>query len=59
MTAGIILISLLVLFSAGVIAWQAIRTARHVTYVTLADGRRRILTGQTSLAEVMRVTSVA
>jgi general secretion pathway protein E len=24
-----------------------------------ADGRRRILTGETSLAEVMRVTSVA
>jgi tight adherence protein C len=40
-TAEIIIISLLVLFSALVIAWQAIKTARHVTYVTLADGRRQ------------------
>jgi tight adherence protein C len=41
MTTEIIIISFMVLFSALVIAWQAIKTARHVTYVTLADGRRQ------------------
>jgi tight adherence protein C len=41
MTTEIIIISLLVLFSALIIAWQAIKTARLVTYVTLADGRRQ------------------
>ncbi len=41
MTTEIILLSLMTLFSAIVITWQIIRAARHVTYVTLADGRRQ------------------
>lgn len=41
MTTQIILYSLMVLFAAFVVAWQAIKAARHVTYVTLADGRRQ------------------
>ena len=41
MTIEIILISLLFLFSALTIAWNMIRAAQHVTYVTLADGRRQ------------------
>ncbi len=41
MTTEIILISLLFLFSALTIAWNIIRAAQHVTYVTLADGRRQ------------------
>jgi tight adherence protein C len=41
MTNEIVIISSMFLFSALVIAWQVIRTAQHVTYVTLADGRRQ------------------
>ena len=41
MTTEIILISVLFLFSAMTIAWNMIRAAQHVTYVTLADGRRQ------------------
>jgi tight adherence protein C len=41
MTKEIILISSMFLFTALTLAWQIIRTAQHVTYVTLADGRRQ------------------
>lgn len=41
MTIEIILISLMFLFATLVIAWQIIRIAQHVSYVTLADGRRQ------------------
>jgi len=41
MTTEILLISILFLFSAVTIAWNIIRAAQHVTYVTLADGRRQ------------------
>jgi pilus assembly protein TadC len=41
MTKEIILISLMFLIAGLVLAWQIIRTAQHVTYVTLADGRRQ------------------
>ncbi len=41
MTTEIIILSLMVLFSVIVVTWQLIKTARHVTYVTLADGRRQ------------------
>jgi tight adherence protein C len=41
MTKEIIIISFLFLFSALTIAWQIIRTIQHVTYITLADGRRQ------------------
>jgi len=41
MTTEIILLSLMVLGSVVVVSWYAIKTARHVTYVTLADGRRQ------------------
>lgn len=41
MTKEILFISLLFLLAAFIIAWQIIRTAQHVTYVTLADGRRQ------------------
>ncbi len=41
MTTQIILYSLMVFFAVAVIAWQVVRTAQHVTYVTLADGRRQ------------------
>ena len=34
-------ISLMLFVSIGVIAWIFTRTAQHVTYVTLADGRRQ------------------
>lgn len=37
----IILISFMFLFSAMAIAWQVVRAGQHVTYVTLADGRRQ------------------
>ncbi len=36
-----ILISLLFCLAAGAVAWVLSGAARHVTYVTLADGRRR------------------
>lgn len=41
MTTEIIFISVLFLLSALTIAWNIIRAAQHVTYVTLADGRRQ------------------
>lgn len=41
MTKEILFISLLFMFAGLVIAWQVIRTAQHVTYITLADGRRQ------------------
>lgn len=41
MTTQILIISSMVLFSAMVVAWHIMVTARHVTYVTLADGRRQ------------------
>ena len=41
MTKEIIFISLMFLFAGLTIAWQIVRTAQHVTYVTLADGRRQ------------------
>ena len=41
MTTEIIFISLMFLFSALTIAWSIIRAVQHVTYVTLADGRRQ------------------
>lgn len=34
-------ISSLFLISAAIVAWQIMRTARQITYVTLADGRRQ------------------
>ncbi|WP_372806226.1 type II secretion system F family protein [Pontiella sp.] len=37
----ILISSSVFLFSAFVIAWQLMRTAQHVTYITLADGRRQ------------------
>jgi tight adherence protein C len=37
----IILISSMFLFAGVIIAWQFIRTVQHVSYVTLADGRRQ------------------
>lgn len=41
MTTEILLISLMFLLAALIVAWQVIRTAQHVTYITLADGRRQ------------------
>ncbi|QBG48013.1 type II secretion system F family protein [Verrucomicrobia bacterium S94] len=41
MTNEIIIISSMFLFAAMTVAWQVIRTAQHVTYITLADGRRQ------------------
>lgn len=41
MNKEIVFISIMFLVSALCIAWQIIRTAQHVTYVTLADGRRQ------------------
>lgn len=41
MDKQILIISLLFLFSVLVIAWQIMKTAKHVTYITLADGRRQ------------------
>lgn len=41
MTKEIIFISSLFLLSGLAIAWQIVRTAQHVTYITLADGRRQ------------------
>ncbi|MDF7801615.1 type II secretion system F family protein [Pontiellaceae bacterium B1224] len=41
MTTQILLISSMFLLAALIIAWQVIRTAQHVTYITLADGRRQ------------------
>jgi tight adherence protein C len=41
MTKEIILISSMFLFAGLIVAWQFIRTVQHVTYVTLADGRRQ------------------
>jgi len=41
MTREIFIISLLFLFSAMSIAWQVLRAAQQITYVTLADGRRQ------------------
>lgn len=41
MTTEIVLISLMFLLAALIVAWQIIRTAQHVTYITLADGRRQ------------------
>lgn len=41
MVNEILMISLMFLFSATLVAWRIIRTAQHVTYVTLADGRRQ------------------
>lgn len=41
MNLEIILISSLFLVAGLMVAWQVILTAQHVTYVTLADGRRQ------------------
>lgn len=41
MTKEILIISFMFLFAAMTVAWQIIRTAQHVTYITLADGRRQ------------------
>ncbi len=41
MNRAILLNSLLLLASTLVVAWQMMLTARHVTYITLADGRRQ------------------
>lgn len=41
MTKEILIISLMFFFAALGLAWQIIRTAQHVTYITLADGRRQ------------------
>ncbi len=41
MTKEILIISSMFLFAALAVAWQIIRTAQHVTYITLADGRRQ------------------
>ncbi|MDF7826451.1 type II secretion system F family protein [Pontiellaceae bacterium B12227] len=41
MDTHILTTSLIFLFSTLVIAWQLMCTAKHVTYITLADGRRQ------------------
>ena len=47
------------LIYAGASEQEMLAHARQAYPSMQADGRRRILTGETSLAEVMRVTSVA
>ena len=41
MDKHILISSLMFLFSALVVSWQLMRTAKHVSYITLADGRRQ------------------